>query len=166
MYRTGSAEGALIDNRTIFFALIFGLISLQMLMGFFQVRHYQKTLSKWQGKGILGVGQKKGGFKPGEILILVYNRNENRAVSVQRMKGYTIFANFREIKEYSGLSLEELRRLGIEKDAKEFNRYRKKHPYDPLELTKKKGALIQAVEAVDRYLRNQKEKEEEEMEED
>ena len=135
-----------------------------MLMGFFQIRHYQRTLKKWRGKGLLGVGQKKGGLKPGEILILVYNRNGDKTVSVQSMKGYTIFANFREIKEYTGLSLAELRRLGIEQDAKEFKRYRKKHPYDPLVLSKKKGALIQAVEAVDRYLNNQKEKEEEEIE--
>jgi glucitol operon activator protein len=126
-------------------------------MGFFQVRHYQKTLNKWRGKGILGVGHKKGGLKPGEILILVFNRNEDRVVSVQSMKGYTTFASFRELKEYSGLSLEEVRRIGVEKDAKDLKRYREKHPYDPAELTKKKGALIQAVEAVDRYLKNQKE---------
>ena len=135
-------------------------------MGFFQVRHYQRTLNKWRGKGILGVGQKKGGLKPGEILILVYNRLEDRAVSVLSMKGYTTFANFRELKEYSGLSLEKLRLLGIEKDAKDLKGYRKKHPYDPNELTKKKGALIQAVEAVDRYLKTQKEREEEEKEEE
>ena len=134
-----------------------------MLMGLFQVLHYQKTLKKWRGKGILGIGQKKGGLKPGEILILVYNRKEDRAISVQSMKGYTIFANFREIKEYTGLSLEALRRTGIEKDAKELKRYRKKHPYNPSMFSKKKGALIQAVEAVDRYLRNQDEKEETEQ---
>ena len=114
----------------------------------------------------MGVGQKKGGLKPGEILILVYNRTEDRAVSVQHMKGYTIFANFREIKEYIGLSLAELRHIGIEKDAKEFKGYRKKHPYDPSVLSKKKGALIQAVEAVDRYIKNQEEKEGVEIEKD
>jgi glucitol operon activator protein len=141
------------------FAVIFGLISLQMLMGLFQVFHYQKTLKKWKGKGLLGVGQKKGGIKPGEILILVYDRNNNRVISVQRMKGYTIFANFREVKEYSGLPLEEIRRIGMEIDAKEFKGYRKKNPYDPSVLSKKKGALIQAVEAVDRYLRRQAEEE-------
>ena len=154
---------AYIPQRHIVFVVIFALISLQMLMGLIQVLHYQRTLKKWRGKGLLGIGQKKGGFKPGEILILVYNRNDDRATSVQRMKGYTIFANFREIKEYTGLSLEELRHIGIEKDAKEFKRYRKKHPYNSAVLSKKKGALIQAVEAVDRYMRNQDEEEETEQ---
>ena len=136
-----------------------------MLMGFVQVRLYQKTIKKWLGKGILGIGQRKGILKPGEILILVYNRNDGRAVSVQSMKGYTIFARFQEIKDYTGLPLDELRRIGIEKDSKEMKLYRKKHPYDPSILTKKKGALIQAVEAVDRYLRREAEKEEDEEEE-
>ena len=156
--------GVGIDNRTLLFAIIFALISLQMLMGLFQVLHYQRTIKKWTGKGILGIGQKKGGLKPGEILILVYNGNKDRAVSVQHMKGYTIFANFREIKEFTGLSLESLRHIGVEKDAKEFKGYRKKHPYDPSVFSKKKGALIQAVEAVDRYIKNQKEREETEEE--
>ena len=154
---------AYIPERHIVFVVIFALISLQMLMGLIQVFHYQRTLKKWRGKGILGIGQKKGGLKPGEILILVYNRQEDRATSVQSMKGYTIFANFREIKEYTGVSLEELRRTGIEKDAKEFKRYRKKHPYNPSVPSKKKGALIQAVEAVDRYMRNKKEEDESEQ---
>ena len=130
-----------------------------MLMGFFQVRRYQKTVKKWLGKGILGIGQRRGILKPGELLILVYDRLQNRAVCVQSMRGYTVFAGFREIKDYAGLSLEELRSIGIEKDAQEMKRYRKKHPYDPLILSKKKGALIQAVEAVDRHLRREAEKE-------
>jgi len=136
-----------------------------MIMGFFQVRLYQKTIRKWLGKGILGIGQRKGIVRAGELLILVYNRHEDRVVSVQSMKGYTIFAGFRETKEYTGLSLEELRCEGIKKDSKEMKWYRKRHPYDPSVLSKKKGALIQAVEAVDRYLRKEVEKETEQEEE-
>jgi len=112
----------------------------------------------------LGVGQRKGIVRAGELLILVYNRHEDMVVSVQSMKGYTIFAGFRERKEYTGLSLEELRCKAIEKDSREMKWYRKKHPYDPSVLSKKKGALIQAVEAVDRYLRREIEKETEQEE--
>jgi glucitol operon activator protein len=130
-----------------------------MILSFFQVRRYQQAIKKWRGKGILGIGQQKGLLKPGEILILVYSRAEDKVVSVQSMKGYTIFAAFREVKDYGGLSLDELRAAGLEADAKEFRGYRKKHPYNPTELTKKKGALIQAVEAVDRYIKREKEKE-------
>jgi glucitol operon activator protein len=80
------------------------------------------------------------------------------------MRGYTVFANFREIKEYAECSLEKLRQIGIEKDAIDMKWYRKKHPYNPSVLSKKKGALIQAVEAVDNYLRKEAEKEREQEE--
>jgi glucitol operon activator protein len=73
------------------------------------------------------------------------------------MRGLTVFARFGDVKEYSGLSLEELRRIGIEKDAKEMKWYRRRHPYNPAVLSKKKGALIQAVEAVDKYLQRHEE---------
>jgi len=121
-------------------------------MGYLQVRQYQKAVRNWLGKGILGIGQRRGFLRPGELLILVYNSHEDRAVSVQSMRGLTVFARFGDVKEYSGLSLEELRRIGIEKDAKEMKWYRRRHPYNPAVLSKKKGALIQAVEAVDKYL--------------
>ncbi|MDR2553755.1 MAG: transcriptional regulator GutM [Treponema sp.] len=148
-------------GRSTVFLVIFALLSLQMIMGLLQFRQYQRAVKKWLGKGILGIGQRRGVLQPGELLILVYNREEDRVVSVQSMRGYTIFARFGEAGAYTGLSLEELRRIGIEKDAVEMRWRRRRHPYDPAELTKKKGALIQAVEAVDRYLKRQAEKAEE-----
>jgi glucitol operon activator protein len=136
------------------FLIIFSLLALQMLMGYFQVRQYQKTVRKWLGKGILGIGQRRGLLKPGELLIVVYNPREDRVVSVQSMRGYTVFARFAELKEYAGISLEELRRTGMEKDAEEMKLFRLLRRYNPALRSKRKGALIQAVEAVDRYLQN------------
>jgi glucitol operon activator protein len=77
------------------------------------------------------------------------------------MRGYTVFAHFIEVPEYSGLGLDEIRKIGIEKDAAEMKWYRKRHPYDPAVLSKKKGALIQAVEAIDLRLRREAEEREE-----
>jgi glucitol operon activator protein len=144
----------------VVFLVIFALLALQMFFGYLQVRQYQRAVRKWLGKGILGMGQRRGLARPGELLILVYNSREDRVVSVQSMRGYTIFARFEEVREYTGLSLEELRCIGIERDAREMKWRRRRHPYDPAELTKKNGALIQAVEAVDRYLRRRAEEEE------
>jgi glucitol operon activator protein len=151
-----------IGNREILFLVIFALLALQMAFGYVQVRHYQKAVKKWLGKGILGIGQRRGRLKPGEIIILVYDRDEDRVVTVQSMRGYTVFAHFIEVPEYSGLGLDEIRKIGIEKDAVEMKWYRKRHPYDPAVLSKKKGALIQAVEAIDLRLRREAEEREEE----
>ncbi|MDR2767055.1 MAG: transcriptional regulator GutM [Treponema sp.] len=151
--RTLGEQGETIANRSVIFFVIFGLLALQMLFGYFQVRQYQKAVRKWLGKGVLGIGQRRGLLKPGEILILVYDRNEDRSLAVSSMRGFTVFARFEEIPELRGLSLAELRRRGIELDGREMSFYRRRHPYDPELLTKKKGALIQAVEAVERYIR-------------
>jgi glucitol operon activator protein len=125
-----------------------------MFLGYLQVRQYQKTVKKLVGgKATLGVGQRKGVIGPGELLILAYDRDQDQVLSVRAMKGITVFARFKEIPEYRGLSLEAIRRIGIEKDGVDLKIYRRRHPYDPAVLSKKKGALIQAVEALDAYFK-------------
>lgn len=143
-------------NAWIFLA-IFALMAIQMLLSFVQVRHYQKTVKRMLGSGVIGVGQRKSGLRQGEILILSYERKTDRVVACKSMKGYTIFAQFKDIPEYVGLTLNQIRKVGIELDAKELRRYRKRHPYDATVLSKKKGALIQAVEALDLRFRREAE---------
>jgi glucitol operon activator protein len=134
-------------------------MSLQMLLSLIQVRRYQAAVRSLNGKGILGIGQRRGFFRPGEILIVAYDRENDRVTDVQSMRGFTIFAKFRAIPKYEGLTLDEIRRAGIGQDALEMRGYRKKHPYDPKTPSKKKGALIQAVEAIDlRFRRESDEK--------
>lgn len=143
-------------NSWVFLA-IFALMAIQMLLSFVQVRHYQKTVKRMIGSGVIGVGQRKNALRPGEILILSYDRKEDKVVSCKSMKGYTIFAKFKDIPAYAGMSLVQIRKVGIELDAKEMRRYRKRHPYDATKLSKKKGALIQAVEAIDLRFRREAE---------
>ena len=145
-----------IEQLAFFLLVVFTLLALQNLLGyFFQIRQYQKTIKKWLGKGILGAGQRRGLFMAGEILVLVYNLEENSVITVQSMRGYSIFARFKEKPEYAGLSLEELHQQGLREDLRELRLWRIIFPYKPRTLTKRKGALIQAVEAVENHLRNQ-----------
>ena len=109
-------------------------------------------IRKWLGKGIVGIGQRRGLFTPGEILVLVYNPREDAVITVQSMRGYSIFVRFKEKLECSGLSLEELRRLGLEADRRDLKLFRVIFRYKPQKPSKKKGALIQAVEAVTRKM--------------
>lgn len=143
------------ENRTWIFIVIFALMCLQMLLSVIQVRRYQRTLKGVLGTGLLGIGQRKGGLRAGEILILSYNRQEGRVIHCKSMSGLTILAKFKDIPEYIGLTLPEIRVIGEELDAVEMKRYRKRHPYDPNVLSKKKGALIQAVEAIELRIFNE-----------
>ena len=138
-----------IGKQLFLLLVIFTLLSLQNILGyFFQIRQYQKMIRKWLGKGILGIGQRRGLFMPGEIIILVYDTKANAAITVQSMRGYSIFVRFKEKLDYSGLSLEELRRLGLEADHRDLRMWRIFFRFKPQKLSRQKGALIQAVEAV------------------
>jgi DNA-binding transcriptional regulator of glucitol operon len=109
------------------------LIALQNLLGYlFQVRQYQKVIRKWLSRGILGVGQRRGIFAFGELLVLVYNFRENKVITVQSLRGYSIFARFVELPDFIGLSLEELRRRA--------------------DKAGRRSVLIQAVEAVEKHI--------------
>jgi hypothetical protein len=68
------------------------------------------------------------------------------------LRGFTVFARFEEKTGYAGLSLAKLREAGITEDARIFKPLRVLFRYKPEKVSKWKGALIQAVEAVDRYL--------------
>ena len=132
--------------------MIFTFISLQNILGYFyQIRQYQKMIRKWLGKGILGVGQRRGLFLPGEIVVFVYNPREDAAITVQSMRGFSIFARFKEVLDCAGLSLEELRNRGLEADRHDLRLWRLFFRYKPDKGSKRKGALIQAVEAVEKY---------------
>lgn len=147
------------EGKTLLFFIIFMLMALQMLLGMFQVKRYQKAVKGMLGTGILGIGHRKGGWRGlGEILILSYHQGSGKIVSCKSMKGLTIFAPFKEQEEYRGLSLAEARAAGEKLDQKDMGRYRRKHPYNPKLLSKKKGAFIQAVEAIERRMASEREK--------
>ena len=146
--------GFSIGHQVLFLLTIFTLIAIQNLLGYFlQIRQYQKLIKKWISKGILGVGQRRGLFTPGEIIVFVYNPRKNEVITVQSMRGYSIFALFREKPEFSGLSLEELHNEGLKADRRDLRIWRILFRYKLYNPTKRKGALIQAVEAVEKHLR-------------
>ncbi len=145
------------NPNTWIFLAIFALMAAQMLLAFIQVRHYQRTVKGLLGSGVIGVGQRKNALRQGEIIILSYDRNKDEVVACKSMKGYTIFAKFKDMPEYVGMTLSAIRKAGIERDAQELRYYRKRRPYDATVLSKKKGALIQAVEALDHRFRKEAE---------
>lgn len=139
-------------QRNLLFLIVFALMALQMVLSVFQVKRYQRELNRLRGTGTVGIGHTKGGLKAGQILIVSYSRRKDQVVACRQMKGLTIFAGFKTRENMIGKSISELKSIGLEEDAREFQRRRRKHPYDPEEMTKKKGALIQAVEAIEKRL--------------
>ena len=139
-------------QRNLLFLIVFALMALQMVLSLFQIKRYQRELGKLRGTGTIGIGHTKGGLKAGQILIVSYSRRKDQVVAYRQMKGLTIFAGFKTNEAILGKCLSDLKDIGLKEDAREFRRRRRKHPYDPEEMSKKKGALIQAVEAIERRL--------------
>jgi hypothetical protein len=69
------------------------------------------------------------------------------------LRGFSIFVRFKEKPDCTGLSLKKLRSRGLEEDRRDLKLWRFIFEYDPEKKTKRKGALIQAVEAVEKHLK-------------
>lgn len=144
-------------NSTEIFIIFFFMLSLQSLITIFQVKNFRKNLREFSGNGIVGVGHNQGILKPGSIVLLNYDQKEDQIIGCRVMKGRTVFARFKNQSNFEGLTLDEIRTEALKIDAVTFKRRRKKHPYDPNELSKKKHPLIQAVEAIERRVQQESE---------
>ncbi|WP_050740272.1 transcriptional regulator GutM [Acetobacterium bakii] len=135
----------------------FVMMVLQSLLTYFQYRNYQKAVDSMREKGkLLGIGLRKGGFnlKGGSIVILGLDRDTKQIVDCKKLEGIAIWKRFEAITLYNGLSLKEVREIGIAEDYEINRRQREKAAYSlgALDKKRKKGALIQAIEALDKRL--------------
>lgn len=143
-------------STTLVFVILFASISLQALISMLQVKNYRSNLKEINGNGIVGVGHTKGYIRSGQIILLKYNQDLDRVIDCRIMEGLTVLARFKRIDDYNGLTLAEIRNIALDLDQKAFKRRRKRHPYNAKEITKKKHALIQAVEAIERRIESSK----------
>ncbi|MDO4288280.1 MAG: transcriptional regulator GutM [Eubacterium sp.] len=140
--------------------LVVAVLALQGYLTFLQYRNYQKAVDSLRGEGrILGIGMRKGGMsiRGGAIVILAWNEEKDRIEGCKRLQGPTMWKRFTEVEDYVGMTLNEVRKCGVEEDYALNRRARDKVPYSPLldDKRRKKGAVIQAVESIDRYLARQ-----------
>lgn len=93
-------------HKVIFF--IFSLFIIQGILTYFQINDYRKTLSRLKKEGKVFVGQQKGRFSAGSIVIFVVN-DKNEIANFKEMKGISVFNRFKTRKEFIGLSIDQLR---------------------------------------------------------
>ncbi len=141
----------------------FTMMVLQTALSYLQYRNYQAAVNSLMGKEVfLGIGLRKGGFRlsGGTIVILSMDRLSHRIISCKKLQGIVIWKRFKEVADYNGYSLDELRELAILEDYQLNKKQRDKEPYtkDMVDKKRKKGALLQAIEALDLRLVQEKEK--------
>lgn len=149
-------------NKVLVYCAIFAIamMVLQNFLTYFQYKKFQKTAEAMRAPGlILGVGMRKGGFNPkgGAIVILAVERASLRVAACQILSGITFLDSFKVSHDYDGLTLEAVRDMGIAQDLEINKKRRETEPYRPelADQHRKKGALIQAVEAIDLRLKKE-----------
>lgn len=89
---------------------------LQSVGTYFQMRHYRRVLGGIAGEGgegYVGVGNAKGRFGKGVILILVSDPG-GTVTRALRMRGMTVFARFNEAPDLVGEEVERLKDEDLE----------------------------------------------------
>ncbi len=88
--------------------IVFAMIFVQGLFTFVQVRNYNRRIQAMKRFGMVGIGMKKGRLVPGSIVLLAVDKS-GTVVRCERMKGFSVFARFREVKELAGSDIGELK---------------------------------------------------------
>lgn len=87
--------------------MIFGIVLLLYIMqglgAYLQIKNYKKSVLRLHRQGNVGIGQKKGGFSFG-YLVLVVCDNKGIVRTAEHMKGMTIFAKFRPFNQVAGMN--------------------------------------------------------------
>lgn len=115
---------------------------LQSVGTYFQMRHYRKVLGGVVGEGgegFIGVGNAKGRFGKGVILILVSDLDGD-VTSALRMRGMTVFARFDEAPDLIGMNIEALKKKDLEE------------PYEKATML----AAMRSVEQIERIIEEKK----------
>lgn len=81
----------------------------QGVLTYFQIRHYSTTLQDMKKEGKVLVGQHKGKFSSGSIIILVLDK-ENKIINAKEMRGMTVFNRFKTRNEFINKTLEEIKK--------------------------------------------------------
>ena len=119
--------------------IVFGLIFVQGLFTFVQIKSYNKKVRELKTYGLVGIGLKKGRITPGNIILLAVNK-EGTVVRFEKMNGISVFARFKEVKGMTGLQLAELKEM-----AKKNLMYNKRGIAKP-------DPLLQAIEGLESRL--------------
>lgn len=84
------------------FVIFIGIMwIIQVVLTYFQMKHYQKRMVALKRKGRIGVGTTKGRITSGVIIILAVNPR-GVIVDAEIMRGVSVFARFKKIKDLIG----------------------------------------------------------------
>lgn len=115
------------QNTILLFMIAFSLFGLQAVGGVFQMKSYKIAIKRMHKKGNVGIGQKRGRFFNGHIVLIACDK-ERRITGCEILDGMTFISKFHEVDKVLstnliGTTIDELK-VEIEKLGKKQKRYK------------------------------------------
>ncbi|WP_017470369.1 transcriptional regulator GutM [Amphibacillus jilinensis] len=90
---------------------------LQSLLGFMQIRHFNRKYSELRSLGRVVIGKKTGLFKAGTVVMFAID-DQNTILKASKMQGTTVFSRVKAMKGYSEKSFLNLKNESLAKEHK------------------------------------------------
>lgn len=79
---------------------------IQGILSYFQIKHFRERIRQLKKKGKILIGQQKGRFAAGSIVILVVD-DKNNIIDAEEMNGFTVFNKFKKKNHIIGKNVED-----------------------------------------------------------
>ncbi|WP_134705023.1 transcriptional regulator GutM [Ammoniphilus sp. YIM 78166] len=76
----------------------------QSVLGFFQIRHFNRKYAELRKLGRVAIGKKTGLFKAGTVVMFAID-HRNTILKAEKMQGVTVFSRVKEMKGFAGKDL-------------------------------------------------------------
>lgn len=89
---------------TVFIIFATGAYSFQVVLGFFQIKHFNKVYRELRNKGKVAIGRRAGKIKAGTIVMFAIE-DDGKILDTRMMQGVTVISKFRHLDQYTGHDL-------------------------------------------------------------
>ncbi len=74
---------------------------VQSILGFMQIRHFNKKYAEMRALGRVAIGKKTGAFRAGTVVMLAIDKR-NKILRAAKIQGVTVFSRVKELKGFEG----------------------------------------------------------------
>ncbi len=110
----------------LLFMIAFALFAMQSLGGWFQIRDYRKAIRRIHRLGNVGIGQKKGGFLSGYLVLIACDAG-GLITGAEIMDGMTFLAKFHPCESVLGKKLCNVHIEDILKELEALDKKKRRH---------------------------------------
>ncbi|WP_241993817.1 transcriptional regulator GutM [Mesobacillus foraminis] len=90
------------EEMIVYLIILIGAAWLvQSILGFVQIRHFNKKYAEMRALGRVAIGKRTGMFRAGTVVMFCIDKR-NKILKAAKMQGVTVFSRVRELKGFEG----------------------------------------------------------------